>query len=153
MYHVYLFVTGDPHSTSSASWGPHPHIYATLLIVLCCNIYVENKVEVEEEVEVHAPFCVVSFISKCSVLPFFAQQTHWNHYLQIVARSYRQRTCRIMPVTPEELVRLLALLATEENLKVTVKETLKGGAMAGAGAVIGGMVGGPVGIALGKKTA
>ncbi|XP_038070025.1 protein C19orf12 homolog isoform X2 [Patiria miniata] len=54
-----------------------------------------------------------------------------------------------MPVSPEELVRLLALLATEENLKVTVKETLKGGAMAGAGAVIGGFCGGPVGIAVG----
>ncbi|XP_022092141.1 protein C19orf12 homolog isoform X2 [Acanthaster planci] len=55
----------------------------------------------------------------------------------------------IMPVSPEELVRLLALLATEENLKVTVKETLKGGAMAGAGAVIGGFCGGPIGIAVG----
>ncbi|XP_022092142.1 protein C19orf12 homolog isoform X3 [Acanthaster planci] len=54
-----------------------------------------------------------------------------------------------MPVSPEELVRLLALLATEENLKVTVKETLKGGAMAGAGAVIGGFCGGPIGIAVG----
>ena len=55
-----------------------------------------------------------------------------------------------MPVTAEELVRLLAILAEEENLKVTVKETLKGGAMAGAGAVIGGMCGGPVGLAVGK---
>ena len=56
----------------------------------------------------------------------------------------------IMPVSPEELVRLLALLAQEENLKVTVKETMKGGAMAGAGAVIGGFCGGPVGIAVGE---
>ncbi|XP_072013868.1 uncharacterized protein [Amphiura filiformis] len=54
-----------------------------------------------------------------------------------------------MPVTAEELVRLLAILAEEENLRVTVKETLKGGAMAGAGAVIGGMCGGPVGLAVG----
>ncbi|KAJ8041969.1 Protein C19orf12-like [Holothuria leucospilota] len=54
-----------------------------------------------------------------------------------------------MPVTPEELVRVLAMLAEEEKLRVTVKETLKGGAMAGTGAVIGGMLGGPVGIAVG----
>ena len=55
-----------------------------------------------------------------------------------------------MPVTPEELVRVLAMLAEEEKLRVTVKETLKGGAMAGTGAVIGGMLGGPFGIAVGK---
>ncbi|XP_072168832.1 protein C19orf12 homolog isoform X2 [Diadema setosum] len=54
-----------------------------------------------------------------------------------------------MPISAEELVRLLALLSEEESMKVTVKETLKGGAMAGAGAVIGGMCGGPVGIAVG----
>ena len=56
-----------------------------------------------------------------------------------------------MPISAEELVRLLAILAEEENLKVTVKESLKGGAMAGAGAVLGGMCGGPVGLALGKR--
>ncbi len=55
-----------------------------------------------------------------------------------------------MPVSPEELVRLLAVLAQEENLKVAVKETMKGGAMAGAGAVIGGFCGGPIGIAVGE---
>ncbi|XP_041455348.1 protein C19orf12 homolog isoform X1 [Lytechinus variegatus] len=54
-----------------------------------------------------------------------------------------------MPISAEELVRLLAILAEEENMKVTVKETLKGGAMAGAGAVIGGMCGGPMGLAVG----
>ncbi|XP_011670547.2 protein C19orf12 homolog isoform X2 [Strongylocentrotus purpuratus] len=54
-----------------------------------------------------------------------------------------------MPISAEELVRLLAILAEEENMKVTVKETLKGGAIAGAGAVIGGMCGGPMGLAVG----
>lgn len=55
-----------------------------------------------------------------------------------------------MPVTAEELVRVLAMLAEEEKLRVAVKESLKGGAMAGTGAVIGGFMGGPVGIAIGK---
>ncbi|XP_071959636.1 protein C19orf12 homolog isoform X2 [Antedon mediterranea] len=54
-----------------------------------------------------------------------------------------------MPVSADELIRLLSVLAEEENLRVTVKETMKAGVMAGTGATIGGLMGGPLGIAVG----
>ncbi|XP_071959635.1 uncharacterized protein [Antedon mediterranea] len=55
-----------------------------------------------------------------------------------------------MPVSADELIRLLSVLAEEENLRVTVKETMKAGVMAGTGATIGGLMGGPLGIAVGS---
>ncbi|XP_006817156.1 protein C19orf12 homolog [Saccoglossus kowalevskii] len=44
-----------------------------------------------------------------------------------------------MPVSAEDLVRLLALLAEEEEMKVTVHQSIKGGLIAGG--AVGGAVG------------
>ncbi|XP_077982318.1 protein C19orf12 homolog [Glandiceps talaboti] len=54
-----------------------------------------------------------------------------------------------MPVNAEELIRLLAMLSEEEQMKVAVRQTLKGGLIAGSFATVGGLLGGPVGIAVG----
>jgi len=53
------------------------------------------------------------------------------------------------PNTEDRLIELCSLLATEENLQVTVKESVKGGAIAGICTMAGGVVGGPAGLAVG----
>ena len=53
------------------------------------------------------------------------------------------------PSTEDQIIELCSLLASEENLQVTVKESLKGGAIAGICTVAGGVVGGPAGLAVG----
>ena len=57
-----------------------------------------------------------------------------------------------MPVEVDDVLQLLALLADETQLKVTVKGSLKGGALVGVTAVIGGVLLGPPGLAIGRST-
>lgn len=52
-------------------------------------------------------------------------------------------------ISPDDLVDVLAKLAQDENLQVSVKQSCKGGVMAGTGATVRGLLGGPVGIAVG----
>ena len=56
-----------------------------------------------------------------------------------------------MPVEVDDVLQLLALLADETQLKVTVKGSLKGGALVGVTAVIGGVLLGPPGLAIGRS--
>lgn len=52
-------------------------------------------------------------------------------------------------ISPDDLVEVLAKLATDSNLQVAVQQSLKGGVIAGTAATLGGLVGGPIGIAVG----
>ncbi|XP_028392337.1 protein C19orf12 homolog [Dendronephthya gigantea] len=52
-------------------------------------------------------------------------------------------------ISPDELVDVLAKLAKDNNLQVSVKQSLKGGVIAGTGATVGGLLGGPIGIGVG----
>ncbi|XP_076333567.1 protein C19orf12 homolog [Tachypleus tridentatus] len=54
-----------------------------------------------------------------------------------------------MPVDTDELMNILMILASEENLKVTVNESVKGGLLTGTSAALGGLLMGPVGLAVG----
>lgn len=54
-----------------------------------------------------------------------------------------------MPVDTEEFLRGVALLADNNNMRVTLKQSMKGAAICGAICFFGGMVGGPVGLAVG----
>lgn len=54
-----------------------------------------------------------------------------------------------MPVTPEDLVSLLALIVGERNYQITDSHRLKGGLLTGIGATVGGVCGGPVGLVVG----
>lgn len=55
-----------------------------------------------------------------------------------------------MPLDVDDVLQLLAQLADDTELRVTVKESLKGGVITGAAAVIGGVLLGPPGLAIGK---
>lgn len=48
-----------------------------------------------------------------------------------------------MPVNTEEFLRAIAILADDNNLRVTVKQSGKGAAICGTICFIGGLVGGP----------
>lgn len=48
-----------------------------------------------------------------------------------------------MPVNTEEFLRAVAILADDNNMRVTVKQSGKGAAICGAICFIGGLVGGP----------
>jgi hypothetical protein len=52
-------------------------------------------------------------------------------------------------ISPDDLVDVLAKLAKDDNLQVSVKQSVKGGVIAGTGATVGGLLGGPIGIAVG----
>lgn len=54
-----------------------------------------------------------------------------------------------MPVSPEDLVSLLAIITSEHNYKITNSQRLKGGLITGIGATVGGVCGGPVGLVVG----
>ncbi|XP_076333568.1 protein C19orf12 homolog [Tachypleus tridentatus] len=54
-----------------------------------------------------------------------------------------------MPVDLDDLMNILMILVSEENLKVTVTESLKGGIITGTSAALGGLLMGPVGLAVG----
>lgn len=54
-----------------------------------------------------------------------------------------------MPVSPAELQRVLAILADEDQLKVTVKGAGYGGVVAGVTTTIGGLIAGPAGLLVG----
>ena len=54
-----------------------------------------------------------------------------------------------MPVSPEDLVIYLALIAEEKNLQVLVPQNIKCGIITGTSATVGGFCGGPVGVLLG----
>ncbi|KAI0234732.1 hypothetical protein LSAT2_014946 [Lamellibrachia satsuma] len=54
-----------------------------------------------------------------------------------------------MPLDVDDVLQLLAQLADDTELRVTVKESLKGGVITGAAAVIGGVLLGPPGLAIG----
>lgn len=54
-----------------------------------------------------------------------------------------------MPLSPRDLQRILAILADEDQLKVTVKSSVYGGLIAGAATTFGGLVAGPPGLLLG----
>lgn len=48
-----------------------------------------------------------------------------------------------MPINTEEFLRAVAILADDNNMRVTVKQSGKGAAICGAICFIGGLVGGP----------
>lgn len=48
-----------------------------------------------------------------------------------------------MPINSDELLRAVAILADDNNLRVTVKQSGKGAAICGAICFIGGLIGGP----------
>ena len=52
-------------------------------------------------------------------------------------------------ISPDDLVDVLAKLAKDDNLRVSVAQSAKGGVIAGTGAAVGGLLGGPIGIAVG----
>ena len=54
-----------------------------------------------------------------------------------------------MPLDVDDVLQLLAELADDDDLKVTVTESLKGGLITGLTAVVGGMLLGPPGLAIG----
>lgn len=55
-----------------------------------------------------------------------------------------------MPVSPEDLVSLLAIITGEQNYQVTLNSNrVKGGLMTGLGATVGGVCAGPVGLLVG----
>lgn len=54
-----------------------------------------------------------------------------------------------MPADTEELLRGIAILADNHNMRVTMKQSVKGAAVCGAMCFVGGLVGGPVGLAVG----
>ena len=54
-------------------------------------------------------------------------------------------------ISPDDLVDVLAKLAKDDNLQVSVKQSVKGGVIAGTGATVGGLLGGPIGIAVGAS--
>ena len=55
-----------------------------------------------------------------------------------------------MPFAVTEITEMLAKLAEEEQLRLSVTEAAKGGIIAGVCAFAGALVGGPVGIAVGE---
>lgn len=54
-----------------------------------------------------------------------------------------------MPADIEELLRGIAILTDNRNMRVTLKQSGKGAAVCGAMCFIGGLIGGPVGLAVG----
>lgn len=54
-----------------------------------------------------------------------------------------------MPVSVTDLQRVMAVLAEEDDLKVTVKNAAYGGVIAGITTTVGGLVGGPPGLLIG----
>lgn len=54
-----------------------------------------------------------------------------------------------MPVSPEDLVSLLAIIAGEQKYQITDSHRLKGGLITGISATVGGVCGGPVGLVVG----
>ena len=54
-----------------------------------------------------------------------------------------------MPLSPRDLQRVLAILADEDQLKVTVKSSMYGGVLAGVMTSVGGLLGGPPGLLVG----
>ncbi|XP_055303409.1 protein C19orf12 homolog [Sitodiplosis mosellana] len=54
-----------------------------------------------------------------------------------------------MPVDVEEFLRGLAILADNQNMRVTLKQSGKGAAICGAICFVGGLVAGPLGLAVG----
>lgn len=54
-----------------------------------------------------------------------------------------------MPLSPRDLQRVLAILADEDQLKVTVKSSMYGGVLAGVMTSVGGLLGGPPGLFVG----
>ncbi|XP_020915601.2 protein C19orf12 homolog [Exaiptasia diaphana] len=57
----------------------------------------------------------------------------------------------IMPVSPEDLVTLLALLTSDSEYKILISgRRVKGGIITGIGATVGGVCGGPIGVVVGS---
>lgn len=54
-----------------------------------------------------------------------------------------------MPINRDEIISVVAQLAEQENLQVTVKESAKGACIVGSSAFAGGILGGPVGLCIG----
>ena len=54
-----------------------------------------------------------------------------------------------MPVSAVDLQRVMAVLADEDELKVTMKHAVYGGVVAGVVTAVGGLVAGPPGLAIG----
>lgn len=54
-----------------------------------------------------------------------------------------------MPVDIQEFLEGIAVLADNQNMRVTMKESGKGGLICGVCCFIGGIIGGPVGLAVG----
>lgn len=55
-----------------------------------------------------------------------------------------------MPVNRDEILSVVAQLAEQENMHVTVRESAKGACIVGSSAFAGGVLGGPMGLAVGK---
>lgn len=54
-----------------------------------------------------------------------------------------------MPVSPEDLISLLAIITSEQKYQVTDTQRLKGSLITGISATVGGVCGGPVGLVVG----
>jgi hypothetical protein len=55
-----------------------------------------------------------------------------------------------MPVSPEDVITLFALLTSDSRYKILVKDRrVKGGIITGLGATVGGVCGGPLGVVVG----
>lgn len=56
-----------------------------------------------------------------------------------------------MPVSPEDLIALLAILTSDNEYKILVsRRRVKGGIITGIGATVGGVCGGPIGVVVGS---
>lgn len=54
-----------------------------------------------------------------------------------------------MPVSPEDLISLFAIITSEHNYQISHSHRVKGGFITGIGATVGGVCGGPVGLIVG----
>ena len=54
-----------------------------------------------------------------------------------------------MPVSKEDLEKVINIIADKEELKVTVSNSVKGGVTAGISTAVGGILLGPIGLAIG----
>lgn len=61
----------------------------------------------------------------------------------------KRRKLKKMSVTPEDLVRVLAIITSETKIQLATRHRMKGSFLTGAGVTIGGVCGGPVGIVIG----
>ena len=54
-----------------------------------------------------------------------------------------------MVIKYEDILKVIATLGDDENLKITIKQSAKGGLIAGVSCAVGGLIAGPPGLAVG----